>query len=199
LHVINEQVRNTPHRVLFLSDSLADRFPYDAPLVWREHMQPRGVLNAGVSGDETENLLWRLQNGNLEGPAPALAIMLIGINDLYSGSPRSPELVAEGIRANLLYLRQVLPDTQILLLGLLPRGALPTAELRRKVMAVNQLISSCADRRAVFYADIGGALLDAQGWLTAEVSPDQVHFSEIGYAKLAPLLAEMIDNLTHRR
>ena len=35
--------------------------------------------------------------------------------------------------------------------------------------------------------------------LTAEVSPDQVHFSEIGYAKLAPLLAEMIDNLTRRR
>ena len=109
-HVINEQVRNTPHRVLFLSDSLADRFPYDAPLVWREHMQPRGVLNAGVSGDGTENLLWRLQNGNLEGPPPALAIMLIGINDLtYSGSPRSPELAAEGIRANLLYLRRRLP------------------------------------------------------------------------------------------
>ena len=127
-------------------------------------MQPRGVLNAGISGDETENLLWRLQNGNLEGPPPALAIMLIGINDLtYSGSPRSPELAAEGIRANLLYLRRRLPDTRILLLGLLPRGASPDSELRRKVIAVNQLISSCADRRAVFYADIGGALLDAQG------------------------------------
>ena len=87
-------------------------------------MQPRGVLNAGVSGDRTENLLWRLQNGNLDGPPPALVVMLIGTNDLaYDGPPRSPELAAEGIRANLLYLRQRLPDTPILLLGLLPRGA----------------------------------------------------------------------------
>src|SRR4051812_34682859 len=62
---INEQVRSTPHRVLFLGDSLTEFFPRDASLVWREYMQPRGVLNAGVSGDRTENLLWRLQNGNL--------------------------------------------------------------------------------------------------------------------------------------
>ena len=96
-------------------------------------MQTRGVLNAGVSGDRTENLLWRLQNGNLDGPPPALVILLIGTNDLaYDGPPRSPELAAEGIRANLLYLRERLPDTPILLLGLLPRGASPDSELRRK-------------------------------------------------------------------
>ncbi|MGD9617698.1 MAG: GDSL-type esterase/lipase family protein [Alphaproteobacteria bacterium] len=193
---IREQVRTAPHRVLFLGNSLVERFPHDAPEVWREHMQPRGVLNAGVSGDRTENLLWRLRNGNLDGPPPALVILLIGTNDLtHDGPPRSPELTAAGIRANLLYLRQRLPDTPILLLGLLPRGASPDSELRRKVVAVNRLISRCADRRSVFYADIGGALLDAQGQLTPEVSPDRLHFSATGYARLAPLLAAMIDNL----
>jgi len=84
-------------------------------------------------------------------------------------------------------------------LGLLPRGALPNSGLRRKTVAVNRMISRCADRRSVFYADIGGVLLDAQGRLTSEVSPDQLHFSEIGYAKLAPLLASMIDNLVSHR
>ena len=196
---INAQVRNTPHRVLFLGDSLTERFPHDAPQAWRGYMQPHGVLNAGVSGDRTENLLWRLQNGNLDGPPPALVVMLIGTNDLaYDGPPRSPELAAEGIRANLLYLRRRLPDTPILLLGLLPRGAPPDSELRRKVAAVNRLISRCADRRTVFYADIGGTLLDAQGRLTPEVSPDRLHFSEAGYGRLAPLLDSMIDNLTGR-
>ena len=97
--------------MLFLGDSLTERFPYDAPVEWREHMQPRGVLNAGVSGDRTENLLWRLRNGNLDGPPPSLVILLIGTNDLaYDGPPRSPELAAEGIRANLLYLRERLPE-----------------------------------------------------------------------------------------
>ena len=196
---INEQVRTTQHRVLFLGDSLTERFPHDAPGVWRKDMQPRGVLNAGVSGDRTENLLWRLQSGNLDGPTPALLIVLIGTNDLaYDGPPRSPELAAEGIRTNLLYLRQRLPETPILLLGLLPRGASPASELRRNVVAVNRMISRCTDRRTVFYADIGGALLDARGMLTAEISPDRLHFSEIGYAKLAPLLDALIDNIVGR-
>jgi lysophospholipase L1-like esterase len=197
---INEQVKNTPHRVLFLGDSLTERFPRDAPDVWREYMQPRGVLNAGVSGDRSENLLWRLQNGNLAGPPPSLVILLIGTNDLANdGPPRSPELAAEGIRANLLYLRDRLPQTPILLVGLLPRGASPGAALRREAALVNRLISRCADRKRVFYTDIGGALLDAEGRLTPEISPDRLHFSEVGYAKLAPRLVEKIDELTDRR
>jgi beta-glucosidase len=196
---INEEVRTTPHSVLFLGDSLTERFPHDAPRVWQEHIQPRGVVNAGVSGDRTETLLWRLRNGNLDGPPPSLVIVLIGTNDLaYDGPPRSPELTAEGIRANLLYLRTRLPNTPILLLGLLPRGASPASELRRKVVAVNRLISRCTDRRSVFYADIGGALLDAQGMLTPEVSPDRLHLSEIGYAKLASLLDALIDKIAGR-
>lgn len=196
---LNERVRTTPYRVLFFGDSLTERFPHDAPLVWREHMQTRGVLNAGISGDRSENLLWRLRNGNLDGAAPSLVILLIGTNDLaHDGPPRSPELTAEGIRANLLYLRERLPETPILLLGLLPRGASPDSELRRKVAAVNRLISGCADRRFVFYADIGGALLDTHGMLTPDVSPDRLHFSAAGYARLAPMLAAMIDNLAGR-
>ena len=110
--------------MLFLGDSLTERFPHDAPHVWRKHMQPHDVLNAGVSGDRTENLLWRLQNGNLDGPPPALVVMLIGTNDLaYDGPPRSPALAAEGIRANLLYLRRGCPTRRSCCLGLLPRGA----------------------------------------------------------------------------
>jgi beta-glucosidase len=196
---INEEVRTAPHRVLFLGDSAVERFPHDAPEVWREYLEQRGVLNAGISGDRAENLLWRLRHGNLAGRAPSLVILLIGGDDpVPGGKPRSPELIAEGIRANLLHLRRRLPATPILLLGLLPRGASPASEQRRRIVAVNRLISGCADRRSVFYADIGGALLDAQGMLTAEVSPDGLHLGAAGYARLAPLLAAMIDNLVGR-
>ena len=79
----------------------------------------RGVLNAGIGGDATEELLWRLQNGNLEGLPPELVVLLIGSNDLARG--RTPELTAKGIRADLLMLRQRLPDAKILLLALWPR------------------------------------------------------------------------------
>ena len=123
--------------------------------------------------------------------------MLIGTNDLGHGRP--PEQAAEGIRANLLYLRQQLPNARILLLGLLPRSASPDAGLRRKVAAVNSLIQSCGDDRTIVYADIGGVLLDAQGRLPPNIAPDQLHFSRQGYELLAPRLDALIDRLLPRR
>ena len=196
---INHNVKTQRYRVLFFGDSLTERFQHDAPQVWREHMAPRGVLNAGVNGDRTENLLWRLGHGNLAGPPPAGVVVLIGTNDLTFGERRrSPELAAEGIRANLLYLRRHLPDARVLLLGLLPRSASPEAGLRRKTVAVNQLIRDCGDDRAIVYADIGDVLLDPQGRLNSEIAPDQLHFSPSGYARLTSRLDVLIDDLVVR-
>jgi lysophospholipase L1-like esterase len=191
---INAAVKTAPYRILFLGDSLTEWFD---PLVWREQMAPRGVLNAGVSGDRTEHLLWRLQHGNLAGPPPRAVVLLIGTNDLGHGRP--PEDAAQGIRANLLFLRRHLPDTRILLLGLWPREALPEAPLRRKIGAVNALIRRCGDNRAIVYADIGDVLLDPSGQLTREVSPDLLHFSHQGYVRLAPRLDALIGELLAAR
>ncbi len=188
--LIKAAVKTQPHRVLFLGDSLTEHF---APQVWREHMMPRGALNAGISGDRTEHLLWRLRHGNLDGPPPAAVVVLIGTNDI--GHPRPPEAAAEGIRANLRYLHERLPDARILLLGLWPRAESPDARLRRDTVAVNQLIRRCGDNGAVLYADIGGALLDSEGRLVPAISPDRLHFSALGYARLAPRLDVLIDRL----
>jgi lysophospholipase L1-like esterase len=163
-------------------------------------MAPRGVFNAGVSGDRTEHLLWRLQHGNLAGPPPAAVVLLIGTNDLTTGVPgRPPEVVAAGIRANLLYLRQHLPRARILLLGLWPRSESPDARLRRETVAVNRLIEKCGDDRMIVYADIGGLLLDSDGRLSPAASPDHLHFTALGYARLAPKLDALIDGLSGGR
>ena len=188
---INTAVETQPHRVLFLGDSLTEGFDLE---VWRQHMAPRGVLNAGISGDRTEHLLWRLQHGNLAGPPPKAVVLLIGTNDIGHG--RSPAAAAEGIRANLQYLRRHLPGTRILLLGLWPRSESPDDRLRRDTVAVNRLIQRCGDNGAVVYADIGGELLDPEGRLTPAISPDGLHFSALGYARLAPKLDALIDGLT---
>jgi lysophospholipase L1-like esterase len=191
---IKAAVQGQPYRVLFLGDSLTERFETsDAPQVWREHMAPRGVLDAGVSGDRTEHLLWRLHHGNLDGPPPPAVILLIGTNDLGHGRP--PEQAAEGVRANLQALRQRLPAARILLLGLLPRETEPGAHLRREVVATNRLLRSCGNDASIVYADIGGALLEPNGTLPPEIAPDRLHFSAAGYARLAPQLDGLIDQL----
>ncbi len=187
---INAAVKTQPYRVLFLGDSLTEGFDEE---VWRQHMMPRGVLNAGVSGDRTEHLLWRLEHGNLAGPPPEAVVLLIGTNDLGHG--RMPEIAAEGIRADLLYLRRHLPQARILLLGLWPRDEAPGSRLRHATVAVNRLIRNCGDDGAVVYADIGGVLLDSAGRLIPAISPDHLHFSHAGYARLVPRLDALIDRL----
>ena len=187
---INQAIRSRRYSILFFGDSLTEG--WDAA-VWEKSLAPRGALNAGVSGDRTDNLLWRLRNGNLAGPPPQAAVLLIGTNDLAYG--RSPALAADGIRANLDELRQHFPDTRILLLGLLPREASPTAQLRVETTEVNRLILDCADGEHVFYADIGNVLFDGNGQLTAEISPDALHFTAAGYALLASRLEPELDRL----
>src|SRR5262249_18117256 len=99
---INFQVKTLPYKVLFFGDSIIERWMlplWDAKPSWDANMVPRGVLNAAVSGDRTENLRWRLENGNLDGPPPKGVALLIGTNDLGHG--RSPQEAAEGIRVTL--------------------------------------------------------------------------------------------------
>ena len=187
---IKAAVKTQPYKVLYLGDSITQ---YWDPKIWAENMAPRGVLNSGVAGDRTEHLRWRLVHGNLAGPPPKGIVLLIGTNDLGSGRP--PAEAAEGIRATLLDLRQKLPDTRILLLGLWPRGATADDWYRQQVVETNKLIRTCADDKAIVYADIGGVLLDTNGNLTRELSPDLLHFTAAGYARLTPKLDPLIDRL----
>ncbi len=190
LQRINQAIKNTPHLVLFLGDSLTEGWD---PYVWERNLAPRGALNAGIGGDRTDHLLWRLENGNLAGPPPKVVVILIGTNDLGLG--RSPELTADGIRTNLQLLRERLPEARILLIGLLPREEAPNSPLRRAVVRVNNLVRDCADGEHITYAEIGEVLLDSNGRLDAAISPDQLHFSEHGYALLASQLDPVLDGL----
>jgi beta-glucosidase len=183
LQLINREANARSHTILFLGDSLTQKWD---PSLWERFFVPLDALNAGVNGDRTENLLWRIENGNLNRQRPEIAVLLIGTNDI--GRNRPARIIAEGVREILGKLRSRMPTTRILLLGVLPRSESPDSERRHQVCEVNQLIRTCADGEHVFYADIGVALLNRAGRLTREVSPDGVHLSERGYSLLTDRL-----------
>ena len=87
--------------VIFLGDSLTQLWDREA---WQRYFTGFPALNAGVGGDRTDHLLWRLDNGMLHHLRPKLIVLLIGTNDLTLGRP--PALVAEGIRTILLQLQK---------------------------------------------------------------------------------------------
>ena len=180
---INMAVRSTSSAIQFFGDSLTEQWD---PAVWQKYLAHRGALNAGVNGDRTENLLWRLQNGNLDGPSPKLVVLLIGTNDVSKN--RSAEVIAEGIRANLKLLHSRYVTSRILIVGLLPRSHLPSDSRREQIRDVNDLIRQCANDKRIFFADVGGALLKDGGKLPPEISSDGVHLSPLGYAVLSKRL-----------
>jgi hypothetical protein len=104
-------------------------------------------------------------------------ILLIGTNDL--AAHRSPELAADGIPANLVLLRQRLPEARILLLGLLPREEFRDAPLRRRSAGKWAHLRLCRRERIV-YAEIGDVLLDRDGRFGATLSPDWLHLNAMG-------------------
>ena len=181
--LINHEAKIRSHMFVFLGDSLTQK--WDRRL-WERYFAPRGALNAGVNGDRTEHVLWRIEHGNIDRQQPTIAVLLIGTNDI--GRNRSADIIAEGVRDILTVLRSRLSTTRILLLGVLPRSEWPSSDRRRQVTEVNRLIGTCADREHVFYADVGNVLLDSAGRLIPEVSPDGVHLSEHGYDLLTARL-----------
>lgn len=181
---IMREVRSGSHNILFLGDSLTRKWD---PTIWNRDFAPRGALNAGVNGDRTEHLLWRLEHGDLDGQHPQAVVLLIGTNDI--GRNRPPEVIAEGIRDILGLLRSHLPAARILLLGVLPRSESPFSRRRDQVREVNWRIRTCADNEHIFYDNAGEeVLLDRNGRLTRAISPDGVHLSRDGYFLLTERL-----------
>lgn len=190
-HSINHAVQQHTYSIIFFGDSLTEDWD---TAIWHQYLAPHGTLNAGIRGDRTEHLLWRLQHGNLSGQSPNAVVVLIGTNDVSRN--RSAAVIAEGTRAILEKLRSRFPNSRILLLGLLPRSQSPKSPRRKQIQEVNRYIRKCQDGKYVFYSDPGSTtLLDKADTLLPEISPDGVHLSPQGYAALTPLLRITLDRV----
>jgi len=192
---INENVKKTPDsQLIFIGDSITAGWGNAGKEAWAKHYAPRKAVNLGIGGDRTQHVLWRLDNGNLEGVKPKAAVIMIGTNN--SGSDSAAH-IADGITAIVKKLRTKLPDTKILLLGVFPRGEKTNAQ-REKLVEVNKTVAKLDDGKSVHYLDISQNLMNPDGMIMKEVMPDFLHLSPKGYdiwansieAKLKELLGE---------
>jgi lysophospholipase L1-like esterase len=191
----------TACQVLFLGDSITDGWRGKGLAVWNENYAPLHAVNLGISGDRTQHLLWRLQNGELGALRPKAIVMMIGTNNTGFESdkktPRNtmPE-IAEGVATLIKYLRAQLPDAKILLLAVFPRGEKDSVP-RAQVSEVNKLIAPLHDGKTVFFLDIGAKFLAPDGTLPRDIMPDLLHPNEQGYkiwtAAIKEPLAKLLD------
>ncbi len=146
------------------------------------------VANQGISGDRTQHLLWRLEHGALAGRSPNVVAIMIGTNNLpYDAGAEIGAGVIELVRT----VRELAPDSTILLHAIPPRGASPEDPMRRRGAIANALARSHADTDpAVIWVDPWAALLDDRGRPRAGLlAGDAVHLGPDGYRLWAETLA----------
>jgi beta-glucosidase len=182
--------------VLLVGDSITHSWD-DHLEIWEEIFPDRTMLNLGFSGDRTEHVLWRLQDGSIQGIQPSVVMLMIGTNN--TGHRMDPPAdVAAGISAIVEELKARLPDSRILLLGVFPRGATATSPDRLNNLAINELVESLADNRQVVYLDIGASFFAADGTLTRGVGDDFLHLTADGYHIWAEAVKTKLDELLNR-
>jgi lysophospholipase L1-like esterase len=149
-----------------------------APEVWTRAFAGRSVVNLGYGWDRTENVLWRLRNGEFEGVTPKVVVVMIGTNNVTLNTP--DEIVA-GVTAIVDEIHQRSRTSRILLLGIFPRGAKPDTN-RATVDTINQRLAKLHGRDGVVtYLDIGNKFLEADGSISKDVMYDFLHPSAKGY------------------
>jgi beta-glucosidase len=132
-----------------------------------------------VGGDRTQHVLWRFENGQLDGIKPKAAVLMIGTNN-SNRDDNSEADILEGVQAVVKQLRARLPETKLLVLGIFPRGQTFGTQ-RGKILQVNQALARLADGKMVHYLDFGPQLIEADGSIAKSVMPDFLHLSEGGY------------------
>lgn len=188
-HELVERARQGNVDLLFLGDSITQGWNNNK--VWKTYYEPRHAANFGVNGDRTQHILWRIDNGEVDGLEPKGVVLLAGTNNL---SDYSPDEVSEGVAAIIGELRRRFPTARILLLAIFPRGREPGA-IRDKVRATNERLARLADGDHVRFLDIGKAFLNDDGSISPEIMPDYLHPNRKGYQiwaeAMEPTLEEM--------
>jgi beta-glucosidase len=189
---INQRAKQGEVDVIFLGDSITQGWEGAGKAVWERHYAKRKAMNAGISGDGTQHVLWRINNGNLEGIKPKVAVLMIGTNNVAGADADD---IAEGVATIVARLRTKQPQAKVLLLAIFPRGEKPNAD-REKINKINATLARMGDNRSVFYLDIGQKFMTDDGTISKEIMPDFLHLSEQGYQRWAeaiePKLAELL-------
>ncbi|MBO9200628.1 MULTISPECIES: GDSL-type esterase/lipase family protein [Niastella] len=146
---------------------------------------------AGIRGDRTQHLLWRVQHTDLSKADPTVVVVTIGVNNFRDDE--ATEVIA-GIQSVLKAIAVKLPKTKIILTGPLPAGNKVADDYRRKYQLVHQQIKQFVNNKSIFFCDPSGSLIDAGSGNLAEgcYRPDGIHLTEKGYTVWAGALQPVI-------
>jgi beta-glucosidase len=194
------RAKSGPIGLLFLGDSITDNWKR-APAIWNQYYGKYNPANFGIGGDTTQNVIWRIENGELDGIHPRVLVLMLGTNN--AGANNAAEIFAAD-RKIVGMIRQRLPDTKILLLAIFPRGSRRNrdgsqdnyVERMAIINAVNPQLATLDDGSSIRFLDIGAKFLGPDGKIPDAIMSDHLHPTVAGYQiwadAMQPLLTEML-------
>lgn len=199
-----EAVAKHKFDLILIGNSITNNFekPEFQP-VWMHFFAPRNALNLGYSGYRTENIIWNIQHGELEGQSPMVVILEIGTNNVDEKNfptRHTAGQLAGGMEAIVKLIREKLPETKIIVLRCFPGcygGPNPTSH-RAILERASDIVSKLEDGKNIFYCDVNHVFLNPDGAINHEMMPDWLHPSPTGAKAWAqamePLLAKLIND-----
>ena len=186
--------------VYFLGDSITRRWgALDYPdflAHWTKSFHGWNAGNFGWGADRTENILWRLENGELDGIDPKVIVILAGTNNVGKepGDEARVSDITRGLKAIVDTCRKKAPAATILLTAIFPRN--DNAAVMPTIARINTNLARMADGKQVRFVDVNAGLADARGILFKGMMVDGLHPSLTGYEVwaegLKPILTELL-------
>ncbi|XP_069675076.1 platelet-activating factor acetylhydrolase IB subunit beta homolog [Periplaneta americana] len=172
--------------VLFIGDSLIQRLVHTE--MWNNYFAPMHTLNFGIGGDQTQHVLWRIENGELDHINPKVVVVLVGTNNFTF----TAEQIAEGIMEIVRVIREKQPEAYIVLPTLLPRGQHPNP-LRERNAQVNKIVNSkISTVPKCEIVAIDKEFIQQDGTISHHDMHDYLHLTNSGYRKAFEPVYELL-------
>lgn len=189
--------------IYFVGDSITRRWgATDYPQLlanWKRNFFGWNAGNFGWGADRTQNILWRLEHGELEGVNPKVVVLLAGTNNVGNSVPAGredavAEDVTKGVQAVIAAIRAKAPEATLIVTAIFPRN--DNMAVMPVIGKINENLATIAQGPKLRFLNVNGKMADANGKLFDGVmNPDKLHPAEPGYQIWADALKPVFQEL----
>jgi lysophospholipase L1-like esterase len=190
-HVKTVQANQGLVDVLLVGDSITIQWGTS----WSKHFPDRKAVNIGIGGDKTQNVLWRLDHGGVDGLKPRAIVLMIGNNNMFFTPETGVAAAAQGVKACLANLREKFPEALIVVAKILPCHA-PKVRFYEDILLTNAEIDklNLGTDTKVKVLDLTQDFLNADGTIKKPLfTADNIHLSLAGYEAYATRLKPLLE------
>lgn len=190
---VKRQLKELPCDILFVGDSITECWEREGRQIWQSAFLPMKAVNFGISGDRTDNVLWRIKDTGLKTTTPPkCCIILLGTNNIgkWDAKQKTDDIV-RGIESVCKAIRKKFPLTHLILMGVTPYGNDPAVPHRRQGDEINAKLAKLNLPYSDFL-NLNDKMLNEDGTQKEGLFKDHVHLTAAGYQIWADALLPLL-------